>query len=131
MPFPIGWRPSVVITSTAMPKRSPTNSNSLRSRIASTPLVSLAVGPTGRSISRWVEPAASFFDMIEATICSRVSRLSGRSTEIRMSSAGDRLTWPPQTRQPLQAATTSFISSTPTIDARQHFHRVGGAGRAR
>ena len=36
-------------------------------------LASLDVGPTGRSISRWVEPAASFFDMIEATICSRVS----------------------------------------------------------
>ena len=31
-----------------------------------------------------------------------------------MSSAGDRLTCPPQIRQPLQAATTSFISSTPT-----------------
>ncbi len=51
--------------------------------------------------------------MMEATICSRVSRLSGRSTEIRMSSAGDRLTWPPQTRQPWQAVTTSFIASTP------------------
>ena len=50
--------------------------------------------------------------MIEATICSRVSRLSGRSTEIRISSAGDRLTWPPQTKQPRQAATTSLISST-------------------
>ena len=37
---------------------------------------------------------------------------SGRSTEIRMSSAGDRLTWPPQIRQPWQAFTTSFISST-------------------
>ncbi len=53
--------------------------------------------------------------MIEATICSRVSRLSGRSTEIRISSAGDRLTWPPQIRQPLQAATIAFISSTPTL----------------
>ena len=77
-------------------------------------MVSLAEGPTGRSIKRCVEPAASFFDMIEATICSRVSRLSGRSTEIRMSSAGDRLTCPPQTRQPWQAATISFICSTPT-----------------
>lgn len=62
------------------------------------------MGRTGREL----------FDMIEATICSRVSRLSGRSTEIRMSSAGDRLTCPPQTRQPRQAATTSFISSMPT-----------------
>ncbi len=77
-------------------------------------LASFAVGPTGRSIRRWVEPAASFFDMIEATICSRVSRQSGRSTEMRMSSAGDRLTCPPQTRQPRHAATTSFISSTDT-----------------
>ena len=73
-----------------------------------------ALGPTGRSIRRCVEPAAIFFDMIEATICSRVSRLSGRSTEIRISSAGDRLTWPPQIRQPLHAATMAFISSTPT-----------------
>ncbi len=31
-----------------------------------------------------------------------------------MSSAGDRLTCPPQTRQPRHAATTSFISSTET-----------------
>ena len=76
-------------------------------------VVTLAAGPTGMSISRWVEPAASFFDMIEATICSRVSIDSGRSTEIRISSAGDRLTWPPQTRQPWQAFTTSRISSTP------------------
>ena len=112
MPWPIGWRPSVVTTSTAMPKWSPTNSNSLRSRIASAALVTLAAGPTGRSTSRCVEPAASFFDMIEATICSRVSRLSGRSTEMRMSSAGDRFTCPPQTRQPWQAPTTSFIAST-------------------
>ena len=62
-----------------------------------------------------MEPAASFFDRIEATICSRVSRLSGRSTEIRMSSAGDRFTWPPQITQPLQAATMDFISSAPTL----------------
>ena len=41
MPLPIGWRPSVVITSTAMPKWSPTNSNSLRSRIASVALADL------------------------------------------------------------------------------------------
>ncbi len=87
------------------------------------------IGPTGRSISRWVEPAASFFDMIEATICSRVSRLSGRSTEIRMSSAGDRLTCPPQTRQPWQACDDLLHLVDAEIDARQHLHRVGGAGR--
>ena len=113
MPLPIGWRPSVVMTSTAMPNLSPTNSNSLRSRIASIAVVSLADGPTGRSTNRCVEPAAIFFDMIEATICSRVSSASGRSTEIRMSSVGDRLTCPPHTRQPWQALTTSRMSLTP------------------
>ena len=67
--------------------------------------------------------------MIEATICSRVSIDNGRSTEIRMSSAGDRLTWPPQTRQPWQPVTTSLHLLDAEIDARQHLHGVGGAGR--
>ena len=61
-----------------------------------------------------MEPAASFFDRIEATICSGVSMAKGRSTEIRTSSAGERLAWPPHTRQPFSAATISCISSEPT-----------------
>ena len=74
----------------------------------------LALGPTGMSISRWVEPAATFFDRMEATSCSRVSMASGRSTEIRMSSAGDSRTWPPQTRQPLASRTSACMRSIGT-----------------
>ena len=49
---------------------------------------------------------------MEATICSGVSIPSGRSTEIRMSSAGDRLTLPPQTTQPPQRSTTARIAAS-------------------
>ena len=63
-------------------------------------LRTLALGPTGMSSTRCVEPAAIFFDRIDATICPGESMASGRSTEIRMSSAGDRSAVPPQARQP-------------------------------
>ena len=114
MPRPIGWLPSVPTTTAFSPTSSAMYSNSLRRRTNDSRLRSLAVGPTGRSSTRCVEPAASFFDRIEATICSGVSIASGRSTEISTSSAGDRLAWPPHTRQPFSAATISRISSGPT-----------------
>ena len=79
------------------------------------------------SSTRWVEPAAIFFDRIEATIWPGESIASGRSTEIRMSSAGDRSAAPPQARQPCVArticcsrasgsstsASTSIVSAVP------------------
>ena len=65
-----------------------------------------AVAPTGMSIRTWLEPAASFFDSTEATSCPSLSRSSGRSTRIRMSSAGLRRTAPPQAMQPPVRSTT-------------------------
>ena len=107
MPLPIGWRPSVITTSMVRFMRPATNSNSLRSFCASGIERTLALGPTGMSSTRWVDPAATFFDRMEATICPGESIDSGRSTEISTSSAGDRLAVPPQARQPRCSRTIS------------------------
>ena len=72
----------------------------MRSLCASGIERTLAVGPTGMSSSRWLEPAATFFDRMEATICPGESIDSGRSTAISTSSAGDSSLVPPQARQP-------------------------------
>ena len=88
-----------------------TYSNSLRSRTASPWLRTLALGPTGMSMTMWVEPAASFLDRIEATICSGVSMLSGRSTEISTSSAGDRFIRPPHASTAFSRATIARMRS--------------------
>ncbi len=61
----------------------------------------------GMSSSRWVEPAAIFFDRMEATICPGESIDSGRSTAISTSSAGERSLLPPQARQPRSSRTIS------------------------
>jgi hypothetical protein len=90
-------------------------------------LRTLALGPTGMSSTRWVEPAAIFFDRMEATICPGESIASGRSTAISTSSAGDRSAVPPQARQPplsrticasrskgsSTCASTSIVSAVP------------------
>jgi hypothetical protein len=89
------------------------------------------VGPTGMSSTRWVEPAAIFFDRIDATICPGESMPRGRSTEIRMSSAGDSPAVPPQARQPLVARTICCEPLERNLHLGQHLHRVGGAGRRR
>ena len=54
---------------------------------------------------------------------------SGRSTEIRMSSAGDSPALPPQARQPLRVAHDLRQPLEGQLDLGQHLHRVGGAGR--
>ena len=92
MPLPTGWRPSVVTTSTEMPKWSPTNSNSLRSLIAS-----IAVGELGgganRKINQQMRGAGrELFRHDRSHHLLASINASGRSTEIRMSSAGERLT---------------------------------------
>ena len=112
MPLPIGWLPSVIITSRLRFRLDATYSNSLRSRCAAGIERTLAVGPTGMSSTRCVEPAAIFFDRIDATIWPGESMPSGRSTEIRMSSAGDRSALPPQARQPLVSRTIFCRRST-------------------
>ncbi|MPN53523.1 hypothetical protein SDC9_201187 [bioreactor metagenome] len=91
--------------------RPDTNSNNLRSRCASGIDRTLAVGPTGISSTRCVDPAAIFFDRMEATICPGESIDSGRSTEISTSSAGDRWAVPPQARQARCSRTISARTS--------------------
>ena len=78
---------------------------------AAASLRTLAVGPTGMSISTSVEPAAIFFDSTLATSCPSLSKSSGRWTRIRMSSAGLRRTLPPQTMQPPSRSTTRRIAA--------------------
>ncbi len=99
-PRPIGWRPSVITTSSDRCMRCATYSNRRRRRCASGMERTLAVGPMGMSSTRWVEPAATFLDRMEATIWPGESMFSGRSTEISTSSAGDSRAVPPQTRKP-------------------------------
>jgi len=131
MPRPIGWRPSVTTTSRWMPSSPPVNWSSLRRRCASRMCRTLALGPTGMSISRCVEPAAAFFERIDATIWPCESRLSGRSTDIRASSAGARCALPPPAMQPRSlrtlrrivssgistCASTSMVSAAPVGEA--------------
>ena len=66
MPRPIGCNPSLGTILVCRP-----NSATLASARdeLSAPIRAVrtfAVGPTGRSMTRWVEPAASFFDSTEA-----------------------------------------------------------------
>jgi hypothetical protein len=63
----------------------------------------LAVRPTGMSISTWVAPAAAFLDITEATIRPSLSSPSGRSTRISKSSAGLSATARPTPRSHLPA----------------------------
>ena len=130
IPFPTGWRPSVITTSSINPMRLATYSNRRRKRCASGIVATLAVGPTGMSSTRWVEPAATFFERMDATIWPGESIDSGRSTAISTSSAGDRSLVPPQARQPRwvrtmllscsncssTCASTSMVSAVPAGD---------------
>ncbi len=68
IPRPTGCAPSVTTISRWIFMRSATNSKSLRRRIASVASRTFAVGPSGKSITKCVEPADFFFDMMEATI---------------------------------------------------------------
>ena len=71
----------------------------------------LAVGPTGRSISTWLAPAATFFEITDATSCPSLSRSSARSTRITISSVGLRLTEPPHAMQAPSCSTTARMRS--------------------
>ena len=59
-----------------------------RARAAASSVRTLAVGPTGMSMTTWVEPAATFFDSTDATSCASLSRSRARSTRISRSSTG-------------------------------------------
>ncbi len=138
-PLPMGCAPSVIITSRCSPILSPTYSNSLRSCNASARWRTLAVGPSGISISRWVTPAATFLERIEATSCPGESMESGRSTEIRISSTGANLAVPPHARQPRCCwtiscslrgsrstfASTSMVSAVPAGDVMARLDVLG------
>ena len=100
MPQPIGPRASVTTTSSSQ-LDPPRDGAEQAARAAPPPsrVRTLAVGPTGMSISTCVAPTVFFLARIEATICASVSISIGRSTVIRMSSAGARSSAPPQAMQ--------------------------------
>jgi len=81
-------------------------------RRKSSSLRTLAVGPTGMSINACVAPAAIFFDSTDATSWASLSRSSGLSTRMSTSSAGLRVSAPPQTRQPPSRSTTRRMAVT-------------------
>lgn len=112
IPRPTGCSPSVTRKATCRPMALPTSCRRRPSAAAACALRTLAVAPTGRSISTWVEPAAAFLDRTEATSWPSLSRSSGRSTRMRMSSAGLSRTEPPQTMQPPVRSTTRRMLGT-------------------
>jgi hypothetical protein len=127
MPRPTGCRPSVTRSATCSPMARPTSTRRRPSAARPARCALWPSAPTGRSISTCVEPAAAFLDRTEATSCPSLSRSSGRSTRMRMSSAGLSRTEPPQTMQaPVRStvrriaamsrstgASTSIVSAVP------------------
>ena len=111
MPRPTGWVPSVMTQRTWMSHASPTAANSDARRPACAVERTLAVGPTGISITVWVEPAAIFFDSTDAINWPSLSMSRARSTRISKSSAGLRLTAPPQARHAPVSPTTRRMSA--------------------
>jgi hypothetical protein len=67
-----------------------------------------------------VDPAAIFFDRIEATIWPGESSDSGRSTEISTSSAGERSADAPQARQPRSSRTISSSRANGSSTSARH-----------
>ena len=129
MPLPIGWRPSVVTTSTAMPKWSPTNSKSLRSRIASMALRELG-GRTDRKVDQQMGRARG-----ELLRHDRSDHLLARVEAKRPLDGNEDVVG----RRQIDVATPDQTAVTcrddllhlvdAEIDPRQHLHRVGGARR--
>ena len=111
MPLPIGWLPSVIMTSINKPIALPTAINFSSSKFASSILRTFAVGPTGISITTCVDPAAAFFDKTEAIIWPSLSISKVLSTDISTSSAGLKFTDPPQAIHPPSFSTTDCIVS--------------------
>ena len=110
--------------------RRPRTRTACFSRCASGMQRTLAVGPTGMSSTRCVEPAAIFFDRIEATICpgeSMRQRPLHRDQDVVGRATGRRV--PPQARQPRCSRTICCQPLEGQLDLGQHLHRVGGAGR--
>ena len=64
---------------------------------AAAPERTLAVGPTGMSISTCVDPARAFLDRMLATICPSLSKVQRPFDTDQQSSAGLRSSPPPQT----------------------------------
>ena len=115
MPRPTGWRPSVSTTSTCSPMAAPTDTRLAASERAAALLRTLAVGPTGTSISTRSEPTAAFFDSTDATSWASLSRSKGRSTRINTSSAGLSRAEPPQAMQPPSRSTTRRMVASSSV----------------
>ena len=115
IPAPTGLLPSVAMQRTFSPQAAPTLVKREASRSASPGVRTLAVSPTGMSITAWVEPAAIFLDSTEATSWPSPSRSSALSMRINRSSAGLRFIAPPQARQASVSLTTRRISFSPSL----------------
>lgn len=100
MPLPIGCDPSVIVVLTFMPRRLPSSEKCLLRCLACFLSFTFVPGPIGISINRWVVPTLAFFAMMLASICPSASMLSGCSILMILSSAGARLTLPPQMMNP-------------------------------
>ena len=106
MPRPTGLVPSLRCTTSVSPMALATPVSRACKTSAACDERTLAVGPTGMSISTSVAPTAAFFDRTLATNWPMLSKSSGRSMRINRSSAGLRLSLPPQTMHPPSASAT-------------------------
>ena len=151
MPRPIGWRPSVIITSSVQAEVVGDVLEQLPQPLRLAPSTApWRSGPTGMSSTRWVEPAATFFDRIEATIWpGRVDRqrpldrdqdVVGRATGRRCRPRPGSRAWRARSRSARSigsstSASTSIVSAVPAgeVMARDevfgHQHAVRGDDR--
>jgi hypothetical protein len=128
MPLPMGWRPSVMTTSSDSFMRCATYSNRRRRRCASGMERTLAVGPMGMSSTRWVDPAAIFLDRMDATICPGESMFTGaldRDQHVVGRARGRPCRPRPGSRG---ASRTMFQQGKRQFHIGQHLHGVGRAG---
>lgn len=111
IPRPTGWLPSVCTQRTRSPIALPTSLRRRESVVAASALRTLAVGPTGKSRRTCSEPAAAFLDSTDATNWPSLSMSRGRSTRMRMSSAGLNRIEPPHAMQAPSFSTTVRMAS--------------------
>ncbi len=126
MPLPTGWRPSVMTDVDRQVHAPGDVLEQLAQPLRLGHRTHLGGRSDGMSSSRWVEPAATFFDRMDATIWPGESIDSGRSTEISTSSAGDSAAVPPQARQPRCSRTISDRRAIGSSTL-ERLHGVGGA----
>ena len=130
IPRPTGCEPSAMTVLTLMWRMFPSSAKCLARCFAPRLSGTFAPLPMGISIKRWVAPTLAFFAIIDASICPSASMESGCSMLMILSSAGARLTAPPQMMKPPTSsmillsfrngiwtgASTSMVSAVPDGD---------------